>query len=202
MRTGFVAAVIVVVLLAGVASYYALRPTFGDTTTTITTTSFTTTTTTSTTTSSSQSTITSYSVCFSPGGNCATQILQLIAKANSTIHIMIYSFDNTQIAAALVNAKDRGVDVKVIMDGSEANSTNVDVVQILNTGGVPLKIYTPPGGIVHDKVAIIDGKVVITGSYNWTNAAENYNDENLLILYSSSLAAQYETEFQSLWTVA
>jgi len=126
----------------------------------------------------------------------------LISEANDSIHMMIYTFTNTELANALVEAKDRGVDVKVLMDESEATSDNIAVVSILNQGGVFLKIYSPPDGIVHDKVAIIDGKVVITGSYNWSYSANNDNDENLLVLYSTSLASQYEADFQSLWTLA
>jgi phosphatidylserine/phosphatidylglycerophosphate/cardiolipin synthase-like enzyme len=148
---------------------------------------------------SATSAITSYSVCFSPGENCASQILDLIAEANSSIHIMIYTFTNTAIANSLVQAKARGVDVKVVMDGSEANSDNLAVVAVLDQGGVPLRTYSPAGGIVHDKVAIVDGKVVITGSYNWSYSANDYNDENLLVLHSAALAVQYEANFEALW---
>lgn len=156
-------------------------------------------TTSSPTSTTTQDAITSYSVCFSPGGNCAQQLIALIGTANSSIHIMIYEFSNTAIAQALVQAKERGVDVKVIMDGSEATTDNVAVLPILNQSGIPLKIYTPLNGILHDKIAIIDGEVVVTGSYNWSYSADDFNDENLLVLRSTSLAAQYEADFQTLW---
>jgi phosphatidylserine/phosphatidylglycerophosphate/cardiolipin synthase-like enzyme len=148
------------------------------------------------------SAITDYSVCFSPAGNCASIVLGLINGANSSIHMMIYEFSNTQLANALVAAKDRGVSVEIVMDESEAVNDNLAVVSILNQGAVPLRIYSPPDGIVHDKVAIIDDRLVITGSYNWSYSANDDNDENLLVLYSSSLASQYGADFQTLWNLA
>jgi phosphatidylserine/phosphatidylglycerophosphate/cardiolipin synthase-like enzyme len=52
---------------------------------------------------------------------------------------------------------------------------------------------------MHDKIMIVDGKVVLTGSFNWSNNAENENNENLLIITSTSLATTYENEFQKIW---
>ena len=194
MRAGPLAlAVCAIIVVAGV-SFYAGgvldRVTLTSTTTVVSTAT------------SSQTGISTYSVCFSPGGNCATQIAAVIASANVSIHMMIYTFTNTALATALVQAEQRGVDVKIVMDGSEAASDNLAVEAVLNQGGVPLRIYSPPNGIVHDKVAIVDGKIVITGSYNWSYSANDYNDENLLILHSTTLASQYEADFQTVWNLA
>jgi len=115
-----------------------------------------------------------YTVCFSPGGDCASQIARLILSANSSVHAIIYSFTNTGLANALVDAKGRGVELKVLMDGSEASGSNVGVEAVLDRSGVPLKNYSPPNGIVHDKVAIIDGSIVVTGSYNWSYRPLNW----------------------------
>jgi phosphatidylserine/phosphatidylglycerophosphate/cardiolipin synthase-like enzyme len=52
---------------------------------------------------------------------------------------------------------------------------------------------------MHDKIMIVDGKIVLTGSFNWSNNAENENNENLLIITSTSLATTYENEFQKIW---
>ncbi len=186
MRNRTLVAILIAILVVG-GAYIGQMAARGGTTTTVT--------------ASGQSGITSYSVCFSPAGNCAAVISALIAEANSSIHIEIYTFTNTALADALVAAKDRGVDVEVFMDGSEADNDNIAVVSILNQGGVPLKIYSPPNGIVHDKVAIIDDKIVITGSYNWSYSANDDNDENLLVLNSTSLASQYEANFESLWSL-
>lgn len=112
---------------------------------------------------------------------------------------MIYEFSNTDIANALVAAHQRGVDVKVIMDGSEAATDNIGVVDILNSSKIPLKVYTPLNGILHDKVAIVDNQTVVTGSYNWSYSADDYNDENMLVLSSAPLASQYESQFNILW---
>lgn len=181
------------VVVAMVAGAYVERVSDTGETTTTTVNS------TMTVTTINQTAITDYSVCFSPSGNCQTQLIAAIDGANSSIFVMIYEFSNTQVADALVQAHDRGVDVKVIMDGSEAETDNVGVVPILNESGIPLKIYTPLNGILHDKVAIIDNQTVVTGSYNWSYSANNDNDENLLVLHSAALASQYVADFQSLW---
>lgn len=196
MRTTLAVLAVCVFLVLGAASgAYLERVAAGaGSTTTVTSVSL------SETTNSSE--ITSYSVCFSPGGNCASEIAGLIAEANSSIHMMIYTFTNTDLAQDLVAAKNRGVDVKIVMDGSEAENDNIAVVSILNQGGINLRIYSPPNGIVHDKVAIIDGKIVITGSYNWSYSANDDNDENLLVLHSPALASQYETDFETVWNLA
>lgn len=141
-----------------------------------------------------------YSVCFSPGGGCASKVIGIFSKANSSIYVLIYTFTNQDIANALVQAKSRGVDVKVLMDEGEAQfSTQTVVVSILQQSHAPLKTFSPSGGILHDKVAVVDGKIVVTSSYNWTISAESYNDENLLILTSSPLAASYSKTFNQLW---
>jgi len=179
-----IAGICALIIVAGVAALYVSREDLSRT---------------STVTATNASAITDYSVCFSPAGNCQTELISAINNATKSIHVMIYEFSNTAIADALVAAEKRGVDVKVIMDGSEASTDNVAVVPILNQSGIPLKIYTPLNGILHDKIAIIDDTIVVTGSYNWSYAANNFNDENLLILHSPPLAVQYEVDFQRLW---
>lgn len=188
-----VAVVLAVVLIVAGTGAYLVMTGAGQAVTVTTSTTVTSTVT------ASQTGISTYSACFSPGGSCASQLIALISRANSSIHVMIYEFSNTDIANALVKAKQRGVDVKIIMDGSEAESQNVGAVAVLSQGGVPLKDYTPLNGILHDKVAIIDGYIVVTGSYNWSYSADNFNDENMLVLNSATLAAQYQTDFQTLW---
>ena len=135
-----IAGICALIIVAGVAALYVSREDLSRTSTVI----LSTVTETSTVTATNASAITDYSVCFSPAGNCQTELISAINNATKSIHVMIYEFSNTVIADALVAAEKRGVDVKVIMDGSEASTDNVAVVPILNQSGIPLKIYTPP----------------------------------------------------------
>lgn len=131
----------------------------------------------------------SISVCFTPGGNCAQQIVNAIAQAKMQVLVQAYSFTNPQIAQALIAAKKQGVDVEVLLDKSQLHSKN-SVLPYLNSQNITTKIdYLP--AIAHNKVMVIDSGTVITGSYNFTSSAEKRNAENLLIIHDKTLAQDY-----------
>ena len=109
--------------------------------------------------------------------------------------VQAYSFTSAPIAKALVQARDRGVDVRVILDRREtgAKYTSADFM-------AHARIVTLLDGahaIAHNKVMIIDGEAVITGSFNFTTAAEQRNAENLLVIRDKVLAARYTTNWQA-----
>jgi phosphatidylserine/phosphatidylglycerophosphate/cardiolipin synthase-like enzyme len=128
------------------------------------------------------------SVCFSPGGNCANQVVYWIGRANSSIHILIYSFTLDSIGNALIQAKQNkpNLDIRIVWDESSSKETGSEYQKLLNAG---FQIHVDHrSGLLHDKVAIIDGHVIITGSFNWTNSANDTNRENLLVLDNPSIA--------------
>lgn len=137
-------------------------------------------------------------VCFSPDGACSNVLLEEFGFAQDSIHAAVYCFTDDTVAHALAEAHMRGVEVQVAID--PCDNFNLDVVDYLDGQDVPLRFSTNPnGGIMHDKFAVIDGKVVLTGSYNWTLNADSKNDENLVRLVNSEMAAQFEDEFERLW---
>jgi phosphatidylserine/phosphatidylglycerophosphate/cardiolipin synthase-like enzyme len=138
--------------------------------------------------------------CFSPGGNCDQVVVKWINSATVSVHVLIYSFTLQDIAQALVNAKTRGIDVKIVMDTSESKGQGSQY-QFLLQNCQCIKLYTPPGGILHDKVAIIDGTYILEGSYNWSNAATKYNRENLIVINSLNEGQAYEQQFQQVWSM-
>jgi phosphatidylserine/phosphatidylglycerophosphate/cardiolipin synthase-like enzyme len=85
----------------------------------------------------------------------------------------------------------------VIQDGPTA-ANNFDVIPVLLKGGVTVR-GNKAHRIFHHKVMIIDGDIVVTGSYNFTNSAEKSNAENMIILRSAPLAQQYYKNFISHW---
>jgi phosphatidylserine/phosphatidylglycerophosphate/cardiolipin synthase-like enzyme len=137
--------------------------------------------------------ISSVNVCFSPKGNCAQQIISAIFQAKKQILVQAYSFTSVPISQALVDAKNRGIDVEVLLDKSQLRGRN-SVLNYLEAQKIPTLIdYVP--AIAHNKVMVIDGGTVITGSYNFTAGAEYRNAENLLIIHDQDLAKKYTSNW-------
>ena len=142
----------------------------------------------------------SYEIHFSPKGGCADTIIYWIGRANQSVHVLMYVFTLPNVAEALISAHDRGIEVKIVFDKSQGSSYGQYV--ILKAAGIGVRNDTNPDGIMHNKVAIIDNRIVITGSFNWTNSAENSNNENLVVIRSVDVASRYESEFQRIWSQA
>jgi phosphatidylserine/phosphatidylglycerophosphate/cardiolipin synthase-like enzyme len=134
-------------------------------------------------------------VCFTPGGNCTEQIVNALGEAKSRILVQAYSFTSAPIAKALLEAHKRGIQVQVILDQSQ-RTEKYSSADFLANQGVPTMIDANHA-ISHNKVMIIDGETLITGSFNFTKAAQDKNAENLLIIRDPALAAQYTTNWQA-----
>lgn len=128
-------------------------------------------------------------VCFSPRGNCTDLIVKALNGAKSSVLVQAYAFTSDPIAEALVSAHNRQVDVQVILDKSQSSGRGGDL-QMLSSAGIPVEIDSAHA-IAHNKVMVIDGETVITGSFNFTAAAEKSNAENLLIIQEKGLAQTY-----------
>jgi phosphatidylserine/phosphatidylglycerophosphate/cardiolipin synthase-like enzyme len=127
------------------------------------------------------------SVCFTPGGNCTDTIVQVLGDAKRTVLVQAYSFTSAPLAKALLDAHKRGVQVQVILDKSQRHE-QYSSADFLANQGVPTMIDANHA-IAHSKVIVIDGELVITGSFNFTKAAQEKNAENLLIIRDQALAA-------------
>lgn len=134
-------------------------------------------------------------VYFSPLGGCTTAVVGKINIASKTISVMAYTFTSTPIAQALGQAQERGVKVRVVLDKKETGS-KYSVATYLAHHGVAVWLDSEHP-IMHDKVMVIDGATVVTGSFNFTKQAEEKNAENLLMIQDEGLAGQYERNFQS-----
>jgi len=128
-------------------------------------------------------------VYFSPKGGAAAAVIKEIDNARSRIRVQAYSFTHAGIAKALLDAKRRGVDVALILDKSNRNA-KYSAADFTAHGGIPTYIDAVHP-IAHSKIMIVDDTTVITGSFNFTKAAEESNAENLLVLHSRELAARY-----------
>jgi phosphatidylserine/phosphatidylglycerophosphate/cardiolipin synthase-like enzyme len=134
------------------------------------------------------------SVFFSPDGGATQAIVREIDKATLEVRVQAFSFTSTPIAKALVDAHRRGVSVEVILDKSQRTEKYSGATFLAN-GRIPVYIDSAHA-IAHNKVMIIDSQTVITGSFNFTKAAEEKNAENLLIIRSKELASYYLDNWQ------
>jgi phosphatidylserine/phosphatidylglycerophosphate/cardiolipin synthase-like enzyme len=126
-------------------------------------------------------------VCFTPGGNCTDAIVQALGDAKRTIRVQAYSFTSAPIAKALLGAHKHGL--QVILDKSQ-RTERYSSADFLANQGVPTMIDANHA-ISHNKVIVIDAEFVITGSFNFTKAAQQKNAENVIIIRDTVLAEQY-----------
>ena len=119
-------------------------------------------------------------VYFSPPGGPTGAVVNALDQATNTVLVQAYSFTSAPIAKALVEAHRRGVKVQVILDDSQ-RTEKYSEADFLKNNGIETLIDAQHA-IAHNKIMIIDDYVVITGSFNFTKAAEDKNAENLLII--------------------
>jgi len=137
---------------------------------------------------------------FSPktgaGGGCEKEIIYWIGRASTSIHVLIFSFSSDPIAIALINAHNRGVQVRVVLEEDNTGGAYKDAK--LRTAGISVRTDTNTRKM-HNKVMIVDGEIVITGSYDYSETAEIFNNENLIVIKSTSIGSAYEAEFSKIW---
>jgi phosphatidylserine/phosphatidylglycerophosphate/cardiolipin synthase-like enzyme len=133
-------------------------------------------------------------VFFSPNGGATKAVVRQIGEATREVLVEAYLFTSKPIQAALVNARNRGVEVEVILDGYEQKDHKHVTARVLKAGGVNVWLDNNHA-CAHKKVIIIDRRTVITGSFNFTYAAEDKNAENLLIITSEELSALYTDNY-------
>ena len=129
-------------------------------------------------------------VFFSPHGGCTDEVVRELAAARTRVLVQAYSFTSQPIARALAEARRRGVQIDVLLDKSQRDHPYA-AAAILARAGVPVEIDAVHA-IAHNKVMVIDGQTVLTGSFNFTESAEERNAENLLVVRDAAVAAQYE----------
>jgi phosphatidylserine/phosphatidylglycerophosphate/cardiolipin synthase-like enzyme len=120
-------------------------------------------------------------------------VVKELKAARQSILVQAYSFTSAPIAAALVEATRRGVQIEVVLDKSNKTG-KYSAADFVAHAGIPTWL-DEKHAIAHNKVMIIDEATVVTGSFNFTKAAEESNAENLLILRSPDLATRYTQQF-------
>jgi phosphatidylserine/phosphatidylglycerophosphate/cardiolipin synthase-like enzyme len=134
---------------------------------------------------------------FTPPVGVAQHIVQAIDQARKEVLVQAYGFTHNAIAQAVVRAHQRGLKVGVLLD-EKSDSTNRYVTGLFRAEGLSMRL-DGSHAIAHNKVIVIDGEVLVTGSFNFTNSAETRNAENLLILRGAALAQAYRDNFLQHW---
>jgi phosphatidylserine/phosphatidylglycerophosphate/cardiolipin synthase-like enzyme len=139
-------------------------------------------------------------VAFTPGDDAASLVVEAVRKAKRQVLVQAYSFTHKDIAQALVDARRRRVDVQIIADPEQHARGATSLVGWLADQGVPVWLDGEHAS-AHNKVMVIDAgtpeAAVVTGSYNFTHAAQYRNAENLLLLRGNpELAAAYAANWR------
>lgn len=131
-------------------------------------------------------------------------LVKAIDAARVRLRLALYQLNLSGVADAVLRAKARGVDVKLLYDQGHGASNASAEFKRLVAAGVETRLLKGGAsfGIMHDKFALFDDELVETGSFNWTNAAEVYNFENALFLDDASLTALYAKDFDWMWSFA
>ena len=135
-------------------------------------------------------------VCFSPENHCDIKLLKFIQGAKETLDIAIFDINLDQIVHEIL-VKSKTIKVRLIVDTRESKGKN-SAVPLLLKAGVNVR-YGRQKGIMHNKFAIVDGKMIETGSFNYTNGAAFKNNENLIYLNTPSIVSKYIERFEKIW---
>jgi phosphatidylserine/phosphatidylglycerophosphate/cardiolipin synthase-like enzyme len=135
---------------------------------------------------------------FSPDDGVARRINKLLEDARQSIYFLAYSFTSDDFGQTIRNRAEEGVTVEGVMEEEQVKSNKGTEFDPLSQAGLKVRLDGNEG-LMHHKVFIIDERIVITGSYNFSASAETSNDENVVILFNPAIAAQYLGEFQRVY---
>src|SRR5207249_2472061 len=126
--------------------------------------------------------------------------IRRIDQTRRTLDVAMYGFNEPTLSEALIRAKARGVTLRVIMDALQAGNATSQADE-LKKAGVTVKLMRgiKGNGIMHHKVAIYDGAVIQTGSFNWTDNASCCSWENALFIGSPEVVKRYQQMFELMW---
>jgi len=137
-------------------------------------------------------------VYFSLYDNPQKEIIKNINQAEAFINIAMYIFTDKEITLPLIKARERGVKVRLYLDKEQVDY-KYSQSRFLVQKGIKTRVSSN-NYIMHNKFAIIDNRILLTGSYNWTFSANNRNDENLMVIDDPEIIEIFQNQFVNLWT--
>lgn len=134
---------------------------------------------------------------FSPGDACGKHIRSLMREAQERLDICVFTISDNDIADAIKNAFDRGINVRIVTDNDKLWDEGSDI-KALYEHGIEVKIDQTDYHM-HHKFMVVDGHTVLTGSYNWTRSAAQFNHENIISFTDRQVSQKFSAEFEKLW---
>lgn len=134
---------------------------------------------------------------FSPGDACLRRLRDLMRGCRSTLEVCVFTIADNRLSNAIVDCHARGVRVRVVSDNDKRHDAGSDI-DLLRERGVPVRLDDGPHHM-HHKVALVDGRLLANGSFNWTRSATMQNDENLVVTDDANLVRVFPVQFERLW---
>lgn len=144
---------------------------------------------------------TTIEVYFSPDDGIAEPILELLNNAEKSIYFLAFSFTTDEFGNAILRQAENGLTVAGVMEEEQVKSNIGTEYDLFKRAGLDV-LLDGNDGQMHHKTIIIDKRIVITGSYNFSRSAETRNDENLIVIYNEQIADFYLQEFQRIYQLA
>jgi phosphatidylserine/phosphatidylglycerophosphate/cardiolipin synthase-like enzyme len=138
-----------------------------------------------------------YRASFSPGDECLRHIISLIRSAEKSLDVCVFTITDDRIAKALVRAHERNLEIRIVTDDDKLNDAGSDI-RYLADQGLSVRVDNTPFHM-HHKFMLVDSRVLLTGSYNWTRSAGKGNHENLISMGEPYFVRRFQQEFEILW---
>lgn len=139
-------------------------------------------------------------IAFSPEAGSEALVLKVIASAHQSVRLAGYSFTSPAIVKSLMEAKRRGVDVKILVDDKgNRGQASLAAMNLIAGADIPIRVISTYA-IHHDKYIVVDGRHTETGSFNFSQAAAKSNSENVLVVWDNpGVANRYLAHWESRW---
>lgn len=139
-------------------------------------------------------------ILFSPEDEVTTHLLPYLQGAQTSIEFMAFTFTDDQIGGAMIERKKQGVDVRGVFEATGSDTEFSEMTPLFCAQASVRQDGNP--AFLHHKIIIIDNRIVITGSFNFTANANEQNNENVIVIDNAEIAALYTQEFQRVWDIA
>jgi phosphatidylserine/phosphatidylglycerophosphate/cardiolipin synthase-like enzyme len=136
---------------------------------------------------------------FSPGTGCLDCINKLTREARESIDVCVFTITDNRLAKPLLSSHKRGVAIRIITDDDKSLDLGSDIER-LRSAGIRVKSDGSEHHM-HHKYAIFDRRTMVTGSYNWTRSAAEFNRENLVVTSDARMVTAFRKNFEELWTL-
>lgn len=136
---------------------------------------------------------------FFPSKENEAKLISYLLKAEKEVDLCIFTLTNNNLSQALVDLMNRNVTIRIITDDANLKHSGTDVFSLAMK--IPIRTDKNLFTHMHNKYVIIDRKILVTGSFNWTAQAVSRNQENIIAIQNEEMAEKYLADFEKLWKI-